>query len=413
VLAGFDPRVTAAAAALFGPWGITVAEGGAAGEGQGGPMEPGQTLGIRLVGGDLAMTAIGTVTWVDGERIYGWGHPFLQLGDVEMPAVNGYVHAVVPSTAISFKVASGGDVVGTITSDRGSGVAGRLGAAPPITAFDLTVVRHGEPELYRYELARSRAITHSLVGLTAANSVLRNGGAFGEETVRFRQRITLADGRATTVETLIAGEQTVAQVVGLLSQATKAIATNPFEDVDVERVEAELRYEPEVRMGVITEVSVDDDTPRPGDTLRGSYTIREFRGGETTHRFAVPLPKDAREGRYLLLVADSRTAEQFEAERDPRSFAPRDLDEYLERIRGLRQTDEVHLHLYRRSEGVQIDGRPLADLPPSALTVMRGAARSGVENDLPAELIHEERIPAGRFLSGAHDLLLEVRKEKQ
>jgi hypothetical protein len=412
VLSGFDSRVVEAASELFGPWGVTVAEGGSAGRGEGGPIAPGQTLGIRLVGGDVAMTAIGTVTWVDGERVYGWGHPFLQLGDVEMPAVNGYVHAVVPSAAISFKLASGGDVVGTITSDRGSGVAGNLGAAPPVTELDLTVVRHGAPERYRYELARNAAITHTLVGLTAANSILRNGRGFGEETVRFTQNITLGDGRGTTVETLIAGEQTVGQVVGLLSQATKAIATNPFEDVEIVRIDAELRYEPEIRMGVLTELTVDDDTPQPGDVIRGSFTIREYRGGERTHRFAVPLPEDAREGRYLLLVADSRTAEQFEAERDPRSFTPRTLDEYLERIRGLRQTDEIHVHLYRRSDGVLIDGRPLADLPPSALAVMRGAARSGVEEELPAELVHEERIPAGRFLSGAHDVLLEVRKEK-
>ena len=42
---------------------------------------------------------------------------------------------------------------------------------------------------------------------------------------------------------------------------------------------------------------------------------------------------------------------------------------------------------------------------------MRGPARSGVEENLPAELVHEERVPAGRFVSGAHDVLLEIRRE--
>lgn len=412
VLSGFDPRVTAVAADLFGPWGLSVAEGGAAGEAEGGPIEPGATVGIQLAGGDVAMTAIGTVTWVDGERVHAWGHPFLQLGDVEMPMVNGYVHAVIPSAALSFKLASGGDIVGTVTSDRGSGIAGWLGRRPPLTTFALKVIRFGEPESYRFDLARSRQLTPTLVGLTAANAILRHGGGTADETVRFTQRIALADGRGTTVETLISGDQTIGQIVGLLSQATKAIATNPFEDVDIDRVDAELRYEPGIRIGVITDLSIDDDTLKPGETIRGTYTIREFRGEERAHRFAVPLPSDAREGRYLLLVADAKTAEQFEAERDPRAFAPRTLDEYLDRIRGLRQTDELHLHLYRQSEGVLIDGSPLADLPPSAISVMRGAARSGIEGELPAELVHEERIPAGRFLTGAHDVLLDVRKEK-
>ena len=87
-------------------------------------------------------------------------------------------------------------------------------------------------------------------------------------------------------------------------------------------------------------------------------------------------------------------------------------DEFLQRIRDLRQTDEVHLHLYRQSRGVLIDGRPLADLPPSVLSVMRGAKRSGVEEDLPAELVHEERVNIGRFVAGGHDVLIDVRKEK-
>ena len=145
--------------------------------------------------------------------------------------------------------------------------------------------------------------------------------------------------------------------------------------------------------------------------MRGSYVLRDWRGEETSHRFALPLPDDAREARYLLLAADSGTAEQYEAERAPRLYAPRTLDEFLDRIRRLKQTDEVHLHLYRQSEGVLLDGRPLPDLPPSALSVLRGASRSGPQAELPAELVAQQRDDAGRFVQGAHTILFEVRKE--
>ena len=124
------------------------------------------------------------------------------------------------------------------------------------------------------------------------------------------------------------------------------------------------------------------------------------------------MPKDAREGRYLLLLADASTAEQYEAERDPRSYRPQSLNEWLARIRRLKRTDELHLHLYRQSKGVLLDGRPLADLPPSHLSVMRGASRSGIADELPAEIVYREDIPLGRFLQGAHTILFEVRKEK-
>jgi hypothetical protein len=251
-----------------------------------------------------------------------------------------------------------------------------------------------------------------LVGLVAANSLLAREGGIAEETIRFRQRLVLDDGRDTVVETLFTGDQTLSQIVDLLSQATRVLASNPFEDVAVDRIEAEIVSEPGIRAAFLTEIALDDDSPEPGDTLAGTFLLRDWRGGESRHRFRVPVPEDAREGRYLLLLADASTAEQYEAERDPRSYQPRTLDEMLARIRRLARTDALHVHLYRQSKGVQLGGRPLADLPPSALSVMEGVSRSGAAEELPAEIVHREEIPFGKFIQGAHTILFEVRREK-
>jgi hypothetical protein len=413
VMSGFDRRLVAFAAEMFEPWGFTVAEGGGAGaEEMGGAIEPGATLGVRLVGGDANMTAIGAVTRVEGDEVHAWGHPFFQMGDVEFPLVQGYIHAIVPSQLMSFKLGSGAKTVGSITADRRSGVFGRLGVLPRLTDVELRVSRGGEERSYHFELVRNRFLTPPLLGITTTNAILAQGGLAGEETVRFRQRLVLGDGRETTVETLFTGAQTLPEVASLLSEAARVLALNPFEEVLLDRVEASLVFEPEVRLAALTAVTVDRDSLEPGDVLRGGYTLRDWRGGEKRHRFSIPLPETAREGRYLLLVADAPTAEMYEAERAPRSVAPRDLDELLERMRSLRQPNEVHVLLYRASQGVLIDGRPLPDLPPSTLAVMRSAARSGTEEDLPAELVAEQRLPLDRLVQGGHTILLEVRKEK-
>lgn len=412
VMGGFDRRLVDLAARWFEPWGFRVVEGGAAGGAQaGGAIEPGATIGVRVAGGDANMTAIGTVTWVDGNRVYGWGHPFFQMGDTEMPLVSGYIHATVASNMLSFKFGSGGDVVGTLVNDRRSGIAGTLGPGPRLTQFDVTLRRGETTERFRYELIRHPQLGPTLTGIVAANSVLANGGQFGEETVRFRQRLVLDDGRETTVETVFSGEQTLSGIVDLLGEAAGVIANNPFERVAIDSMQAELTYEPGIRLATITEIALDDDTPRPGDTLRGTYLLRDYRGALSRHRFSVPLPEDAPEARYLLLIGDARTAERFESERAPRLFAPRSLDEFLDRIRRLKQTDEVHIHLYRQSRGALVDGLPLPDLPPTAMAILRGAARSGAADDLPAELVAERRDHAGKVVQGAHTILFEVHKE--
>ena len=413
VLAGFDRRLVNLAAEIFEPWGFTVAEGGIAGNEQaGGAIEPGATIGVRLAGGDANITSFGTVTWVDGDLVHGWGHPMFQIGEVEMPLVSAYIHAVIPNQFMSFKLGSGGDVVGTLTADHRSGIFGHLGEGPRTTSFDLKVVRGGASESFHFDLVRNPFLAPSLVGVTALNALMARGGVVGEETVRFSQRLVLDDDREATVETLIAGDRTLREITTLLSDATTAIIGNPFEEVRIDRIEGEISFDQGIRLATLTELSLENDRPEPGETLRGSYTLRDWRGDESRHPFEVPLPATARESRYLLLVSDAATAEMYESERDPRSFGPRSLDELLARIDRLRRTDEVHVHLYRQSQGVLIHGRPLADLPPSALSVMRGSSRSGVSDNLPAELVHEQRTHVDRLIQGAHTILFEVQKKE-
>ena len=45
-------------------------------------LEPGSSIGVELVKGDINLGAIGTVTWTDDDgKILAFGHPFLQNGN--------------------------------------------------------------------------------------------------------------------------------------------------------------------------------------------------------------------------------------------------------------------------------------------------------------------------------------------
>src|SRR5262245_44989813 len=69
-------------------------------------LEPGGPLAISLIRGDFDLSGIGTVTHLDGDRVYGWGHPFMSLGDCDFPLMTGFIHAVYPRQTVSFKIGS-------------------------------------------------------------------------------------------------------------------------------------------------------------------------------------------------------------------------------------------------------------------------------------------------------------------
>src|SRR4029077_9069332 len=101
VMSGFEPDVAATLGAPCQDQGF-VPMAGAAGTHPGempfdGPLKPGDAIGVTFVNGDLEMGATGTVTHIDGDRVYAFGHPMYNLGPTEFPMTRAYVYTVLPS----------------------------------------------------------------------------------------------------------------------------------------------------------------------------------------------------------------------------------------------------------------------------------------------------------------------------
>ena len=65
-----------------------------------GPLKPGDAIGVTLVNGDLQLGGTGTVTHVDGDRVYAFGHPMYNLGPTEFPMTRAYVYTVLPEPVL-------------------------------------------------------------------------------------------------------------------------------------------------------------------------------------------------------------------------------------------------------------------------------------------------------------------------
>jgi hypothetical protein len=127
VLSGFDPTIEGDVRSALGsgaPRQTPSTAPGANGAANG--LRPGDPIGMALIRGDLEMGATGTVTSVDGGRVYAFGHPFLNLGPTSLAMTRARVFTVVPSLDSSLKIASLGPVIGTMTQDRATASAACL-----------------------------------------------------------------------------------------------------------------------------------------------------------------------------------------------------------------------------------------------------------------------------------------------
>jgi hypothetical protein len=99
-------------------------------------LVPGSSMAVGLSSGAISSGAVGTVTYVDGDKVYGFGHPFDGTGVRSLLLQDAYVYDVVSNPidtqdAVSTKIAAPGHDLGALTYDGRDGVAGMLGTLPP------------------------------------------------------------------------------------------------------------------------------------------------------------------------------------------------------------------------------------------------------------------------------------------
>src|SRR4051794_36548654 len=184
---GFSPRALSLLETRLRPLGMAPMAGGAAPENvireEGGrPLVPGAPLSIAMVMGDFDLSGIGTVTHVEGNRVYGFGHPMFSLGSCEMPMMTGYIHTVYPRASVSMKMGSPLKIVGVLDTDVSTGVAGRVGPVPDMLPMSVRVKtgRYAEARLYNVRIIREPTLLPSLI-MAVLTSAIDTEGNLPEE----------------------------------------------------------------------------------------------------------------------------------------------------------------------------------------------------------------------------------------
>src|SRR4029077_21046475 len=183
---------------LFSTFGFTPVQGGGSGSAASIPgpistkIEPGSSINVELIRGDISWSANGTVTYVDGNKIYAFGHPNLTAGPTDVPMSAGYVISLLPNLQNSFKLAVTLEVVGSFQQDRSTGIAGTLGVTSKMIPVNMTVHSSlNTVQKYKFEVASDRFLTPPLMNFLVFNSITASERALGEMTLYISGQINL------------------------------------------------------------------------------------------------------------------------------------------------------------------------------------------------------------------------------
>ena len=100
-------------------------------------LRPGSAVAAGYSAGDLTVSAIGTVAYVDGADVWAFGHALDGVGARSLLLQDAYVYRVINNPnalgdfGTTYKLATGGHAVGTLSSDGLAAIAGRKGTVAP------------------------------------------------------------------------------------------------------------------------------------------------------------------------------------------------------------------------------------------------------------------------------------------
>jgi|PersoiStandDraft_1058852.scaffolds.fasta_scaffold03913_5 hypothetical protein len=370
------------------------------------PLEPGSSVSTILVSGDMSLAASGTVTWIEGENVLAFGHPFLSMGPVEMPMASSQVIGVLPSIYRSFKFAAAGRVLGSITQDRSTGILGSFGTKAKMVPVDLSVASEDVPiQRYHFDVVRNSMLTPILTGL-AIDSVLTTLEKSAGERTLVMKSVILTPDRTVHFDAVYSGLSAKDQAVSSMAVLTNYLMANEFHDLSIDGIRLTFEHSDILKNARITDVEPEKEKAHAGETVKVRVGLQDFRGGSRRLSIDVPIPLETPPGPLTIFVGDGNAATAYDFSMFPPD--PRSLDQVLDMLDRMRPANTVNLLAYRAGSGATIAGQELSGLPPSVFTVF--AAHSALESipDLANRRVFARSVEQPIPLSGSAKFMLEV-----
>jgi hypothetical protein len=298
------------------------------------PMVPGASVGVSYSMGDIQVGAIGTVAYADGDRVWAFGHPFEGAGARRLLLQDAYVYRVIdnpiaiPGAATTYKYASLGHTLGTISNDERDAVSGRTGALPPTVPVRVFA---NDLDTGRSSVTGVRAADESRIGLPEGASPVTFVGPLAV-TEAAASLLRSAPGRLTAgvcVQISLGGLPRPVRFCNRYVSAFPAdedfvgtantVAARASQDVfdALARIDdyqgtppriGEVAVRMDIRRGEQRAFLRSVKLPRrvrPGQRVRARVTMRRVRGGIIGRSYRMRIPRELRRGERTLRFTGS------------------------------------------------------------------------------------------------------------
>jgi len=393
---GFDPRQG-------------ISGGGSPGERMGDPklLEPGSMISVQLLSGDMSVGADGTVTSIDGDKVYAFGHRFLGEGPTELPFARAEVLALLPSLNSSFKISTAREWMGSITADRDTAVSGVVGKQAPLIPLEI----HVGQNVYRMRMIQDRTMTPLLTQMAIFSAIEATQRSIGAQTYSVKGRMEF-DGGTVVLNDVYSGDLAVAAfAAGGVSSTLGFALQSGFDALKLKSLSLDIgavERRSQRQIGGL----IAPRTVRPGEEIELTTLFTGENGAEVPVHSRYRVPVGTPPGQLYLTVSDS-TATNIVEFQAAVGTPQKSAGQVLGLLNGLRSNERAYLRVWRAEPSFTVEGRDLPDPPPSLSMILtkQQTGTTNLQTSRGAKMAEIEISPGADFVvTGTKTVQVEVKE---
>ena len=309
-------------------------------------LEPGSSIGVALATGDLAIGALGTLTYRDGDSLVGFGHPFISNGESEFPMTTVSIIDTMKSFQASFKLGTLGDIIGTIFEDRTAAIGGRIGPLADTIELSLSVhdLDRDLTKTYEVGLIDEPHLLPELLLSTGFEAIDATLDRIGPGTVEVSYQI-LGDGMPTPLErtdVFLSSVDIAVYPPWQLAGIVSFLQYNAFTDPQISRIAASMSITEKIKGIQINHLETDSWIYAPGDTVRFRLELQTYQGAMQIEEGEIAIPENLY-SEYIIVRAYGGPR-YIEGGETPPSFE--DLADMIDAVESLPSYDQLTVELF-------------------------------------------------------------------
>ena len=344
-------------------------------------LVPGAAIAVELMRGDFTATLLGTVTWREGDTLLAFGHPFMQLGGVDMPMSTGFVHEFIPAYSRTDKIGSAMEIQGALRWDGTWSVGGLVGPVPEMIPVDVNVMDEttGKRRSFQMEVARDKNLSQQLVNMAVGDAVDSHFRPIGEGMARVRFTVEGDRGAKIERENVYWSRGSIAMACTReVSSTLYVLSRNPYDPQQPARVTMDVTLSEENISAAIEKVYTDETVAKAGEKVTVHVVLRPWDGEPFEKLVELAMPEDLKRGTMRIGVCGGESAVMTRTRLGLLQPEFNDLPSIIEDIKKTEFNNQLFVGAALPNTGIGVAEHLLHRLPSSISSIMANSRTTDV-----------------------------------